>query len=470
MISIFAFGAAHILLLRFRDWRFGFMAALTAFITAIMAVYGASRLLNTSRGDWSVFLSGDIAEIAILCISVMAVLAVFFMERLLRERKEAQKSLLLTRFTVERVAMSAFWIASDGRITYVNEAASKSLGYGRKALLKKLYTDIDPTLDQNAWPEFMSKLKEEQAFFYESIFRTKDGVEFPVTVSANYVEFEGQDYNCVFARDITQQKKSEKNLHAAKELAEAARQKAELSDRAKSEFLANMSHELRTPLNAIIGFSETMNKEIFGPLGSDQYKQYAKDLHASGEHLLKIINDILDLSKVEAGATELDESDIDILEAVRDVLRIVRVRPDAQNLEFHVHEAPGLPLLHVDERLLKQVLLNILTNAIKFTPSGGSVDVSAIITTGGDLQVSIKDTGIGIAKEHLPVVMSTFGQVASAYARNHQGAGLGLPLSRRLIELHGGDIEITSEPSVGTIVAIRLPASRLRRPGRKKVA
>ncbi|MEE8533360.1 MAG: ATP-binding protein [Alphaproteobacteria bacterium] len=262
--------------------------------------------------------------------------------------------------------------------------------------------------------------------------------------------------------DITELKQREEALRRAEESSRAARETAELANRAKTEFLANMSHELRTPLNAIIGFSEIIMGEMFGPIGVEQYKEYMKDIHESGSHLYNLINDILDVSKAEAGKLELSESEIDIADAVTRCVRLVGERAERAEVALEVEVPQGLPLLYADERKIKQILLNLLSNAVKFTPTGGKVSISARIEPDGWFCFAITDTGIGISEQDMADVMAPFGQVDSTLARRYEGTGLGLPLTKALVDLHGGELDLQSELDVGTTVTVRLPKDRLR--------
>ena len=238
-------------------------------------------------------------------------------------------------------------------------------------------------------------------------------------------------------------------------------QEAEAASRAKTEFLANMSHELRTPLNAIIGFSEIIKSELLGELGVDRYRFYAQDTFDSGHHLLEVINDILDISKVEAGEFELHEDATDLSEMVNQSVRFVRERAEKAGVGLVVELAPDVPQLFVDPRLIKQGLINLLTNAIKFTPGPGNVTVRAENTSDGSVLLSVTDTGIGIGEEQIPSILQPFSQVESAFSRSHEGTGLGLPLTNSFIEAHGGSMEVKSTVGEGTTVTLLFPFERV---------
>jgi signal transduction histidine kinase len=253
-------------------------------------------------------------------------------------------------------------------------------------------------------------------------------------------------------RYAIERKRIETQLVEAKKAAEAA-------DRAKTDFLANMSHELRTPLNAIIGFSSMMSMELRGPLGHAAYKEYAEDIHQSGRHLLDVINDILDLSKISVGKFDIDADTVSLPAVIEDCVHMVHMKAEAAGLAMIIDVASDLPSLCADERIIKRILLNLLSNALKFTEHG-HVRIAARAAPDGGIVLVVEDTGIGIAASALPRLMRPFVQIDGSLARKYEGTGLGLSLVKSMIELHGGSIELSSELGVGTTVTLHFPHER----------
>ena len=284
--------------------------------------------------------------------------------------------------------------------------------------------------------------------------RTQSGTQFPLEGESYELADGGEGaLTIMMLTDATERRRQERALRHAKESAEAA-------NRAKTQFLANMSHELRTPLNAIIGFSEVISNKLFGEL-NDRYTDYAGDIVASGRHLLGLINDILDLSKIDLGQATLSEGEVDLTRAVHSCQRLMFERAERGGVHVQVMLPQNLPLLWADETKVKQIVLNLLSNAVKFTERGGRVTISAAILTDGDLSLSIIDTGIGMRSEDIPKAMLPFGQLESTFERRFEGTGLGLPLVQRLVELHGAVFRLDSHPGKGTKAEVRFPRSRV---------
>jgi len=249
-------------------------------------------------------------------------------------------------------------------------------------------------------------------------------------------------------------------LRAEQRRSERLLSRSEAANRAKNDFLAIMSHELRTPLNAIIGFSEIISNQMFGPVGQAKYVDYAGDIRASGAHLLSIINDILDISKAEAGKLQLEEEPIDPVEALNRTMRMFRQRASELGVDLTFRVRDDIPWLIADPRLFNQVAINLTSNALKFTPESGSVRVELGVDAAGDLVLSVKDTGIGIKASDTKRIFEPFVQVEDAMSRTQQGTGLGLPLVRKIMSLHGGTVELESTVGEGTTVSATFPKSR----------
>lgn len=282
----------------------------------------------------------------------------------------------------------------------------------------------------------------------------KNGEEFPAEAAISKIELAGEIVFTVMLRDITDRKHAEV-------AARRALQQAEAANAARSEFLATMSHELRTPLNAVIGFAQILSKEIMGPLGNDSYREYVQDIEHSGQHLLAIINDILDLARVDSGHVELQESAVNLMNLLASCHRMVSRQAHDKRLDFTILDALPAPVLWADQQLLKQTVLNLFSNAVKFTPADGRIAVWVEATDEGGLAINVRDSGIGMTPDAIKVAFEPFTQVDGSLARQYGGTGLGLPLSKSFAELHGGTIEIASSPGEGTTVSLRLPPDRV---------
>jgi two-component system cell cycle sensor histidine kinase PleC len=250
-------------------------------------------------------------------------------------------------------------------------------------------------------------------------------------------------------------------LETSKAISDEARRRAEAANISKSRFLAQMSHELRTPLNAILGFSEVMKGEIFGAHHVAAYKDYSGDIHNSGVHLLGLINEILDLSRIEAGRYELNEEPVSLAHVVGECGHLLQMRARNRGLTIHELFETDMPRLWADERAVRQICLNLLGNAIKFTPQGGEIWLKVGWTASGGQYISVKDTGPGIPEEEIPIVLASFGQGSNSIKSAEQGAGLGLPIAKSLVDLHGGTFTLKSKLRIGTEVVVTFPPERV---------
>ncbi|MBP2301993.1 ATP-binding protein [Azospirillum picis] len=394
-----------------------------------------------------------------LALGLLAVLALRQLGRLeaatraLRESERRSQALFDSSFQVMGL------LSPDGRILALNQSACALAGLPAEALVGlrawKVHGWVRSDELAAAFRDSIAKAASGRIVRYETDLLDEAGMRVmdvsikPVADDAGAVAL-----LVVEARDITERVEAAARLAAAKEQAEAA-------NRSKSAFLATMSHELRTPLNAIIGFSEIMLHELFGPLGSPRYHDYARHVQSSGRHLLDLINDVLDMSKLEAGRYALDESWLAPVEVIESCRSLSAVPAEAGGVVLAVDCPVDLPRLRADERALRQVLLNLLSNAVKFTPRGGSVTVTAAVEAGGGLAVTVRDTGIGIPADALARILEPFQQADSSIPRRFGGTGLGLSICRDLMALHDGSLSIDSEPGKGTAVTVRFPAERV---------
>jgi PAS domain S-box-containing protein len=376
-------------------------------------------------------------------------------ERMARALRESEQKY---RAIFENVGTGICQIASTGEWLNANRTLAQMLGYESTQELLLDQPDMHGHLfvDPRARREWFTRLRAGDPGKSEVALYTKKRRTIWVAINGHIV-LDNRDNSSYFEctmYDVTERRQAEFALIQAKE-------QADFANRSKSEFLANMSHELRTPLNAIIGFSEIIKEQMFGPAGRPQYVEYARDIYDSGDLLLSLINDILDMSKIEAGKRALSETVFDVDRVVQSVVRLVAARARASKLKLNVHVPRELPSLRAEEKAIKQILTNLLTNAIKFTPEGGSVSLDAAIDSFGRMRIMIEDTGIGMAPEDIPLALAPFGQIESALSRKNQGTGLGLPLTKALVELHSGVLDLQSKPGAGTTVTIILPAERV---------
>lgn len=374
-----------------------------------------------------------------------------------RERDDAI-SLLASIFEVSEVGI----IVSDdsGNIVRVNDSFIRTYGWARDEIIGEAFTTLVAEDEKERTRVNHKKFISVgvRSTGESKVLRKDGGVANVLFTSATLKLSQNRKFLVTTMMDITLRKQMEQSLRFAKDQADSA-------NHAKSTFLANMSHELRTPLNAIIGFSELMKNETFGAVGNDKYKEYLGDIHMSAEHLLDIINEVLDMSKIEAGRIELVEDDFDVHDMIISVSRMLGSRVFSSNIEIVRDISGDILVVNADYRLIRQVVINLMSNAIKFSPQGSQIRVSTDFLEGGDLQIAIQDEGQGISEEKISIALEPFGQVNDTPEKriiDQQGTGLGLPLAKAMVELHGGAFELESELGVGTVVRFTIPADRVK--------
>lgn len=404
-------------------------------------------------GFWINPITNDTGEVDVLDIIGQPVLTDD--SALQRERDDAL--LLLTSiFDVSEVGILV--TDHNRRIVKVNDSFIRIYGWTRNDLIGQDFIDIisddERDMARQNHEEFIRGGIRSSG---EMKLERKNGSVANVLFTTATLELsQKRRFQVTTIMDITLRKQMEYSLRIAKEQADSANQ-------AKSAFLANMSHELRTPLNAIIGFSEMIIKKTFGDIGHTKYTEYLDDIHMSAKHLLEIINEVLDMSKIEAGKVELDEQDIDLAGLVDSVVRIMANRAFNTGLEIKETMQDNLPVLYADPRLVRQILINLITNAIKYSHKSGTIDVMAKVDASGQMMLIVRDYGVGIPKDRIKEAMEPFGQIHDPTRSNtQQGTGLGLPLTKAMAELHGGKLELQSDTGQGTTVTIRFPRNRVR--------
>lgn len=369
------------------------------------------------------------------------------------ERREAQEQLrVLSRATDQ--SKSAITIAKpDGTIQYVNHQYTDMTGYAAGETVGRNLASLIANGDDDIWDRIRTALAEQGNWEGNTLSTRKNGANYWASITIFGIRDDTKEIShfAVIMEDITEMKRTEFELQSAIE-------RTEVANRAKSDFLANMSHELRTPMNAIIGFSEAMTSEMFGPLGSDRYREYIGDIRSSALHLLGIINDILDLSKIEAGKVQLDTVPVDVHLVAQESVELIRPRTENNNVRLSLEIPKAIPRLIGDERALKQILLNLLSNAAKFTPRKGQITVAATVNAQEQFEISVSDTGIGIAEDELEGVLQPFGQATSSFQKPPEGTGLGLSITKSLVEMQNGELIIESRRNYGTTVRLLFPA------------
>ena len=378
------------------------------------------------------------------------------------ERRRAERALgeaeKKYRAIVENAAGGIFQITPEGLYLSANPALARILGYDSPENILRSVKNANEQVYASARERqsFIKELEERGSINnYETRVIRKNGDIIWINENARVVKDDSNNtlYYEGSIEDITQRKETDLALREAKV-------RSDLANRAKSEFLANMSHELRTPLNAIIGFSEIIKNQSFGEIQPSSYWEYAKDIHESGTNLLQVINEILDISKIEAGERQLNESEVDFSDVCLSCFDLLSNKIQANNMTV-TNDLHDVPILIVEELAMKQVIMNLLGNAIKFTPKGGRITVTSARGQGGDFRLSITDTGIGLDEHEVEKALSPFGQIQNELSRSNSGTGLGLTLSDALVRFHGGNLEIFSQKGIGTTVTIVLPASRV---------
>ncbi len=363
--------------------------------------------------------------------------ACFLMIEDISDRKMAEKALKFTRFSLDTASDPAFWIMSDGKIIYVNDAACRSLGYSRDELLTMTIHQINSDHPEDTWQEFWNDLRQKRSLIYEAVHMSADSGLIPVEISGNFLEYDELEYYCLFARDITERKRAERELKSAQAAAETANQE-------KSDFLARMSHEIRTPMNAIIGMSDVL---LESGLSAEHHK-YVSTISSAGDALLGLINDILDISKIEAGRLELEKIAFDIRDLAEQTVELLVIRARAKNVNLSREVDAGVPDgLEGDPTRLRQIMINLIGNSIKFTENGDiklRIEKRPDSTDAGDLLISISDTGIGIPPDKCGTIFEKFSQADAGTTRMYGGTGLGLSICKQLVELMGGKIWVES--------------------------
>jgi PAS domain S-box-containing protein len=349
-------------------------------------------------------------------------------------------------------------IDRDGLILTLNRSAEALFGYEYHEMARRPFTELFAPESERAARDYLDGLTSSGVASVlndgrEVIGRVRQGGLIPLFMTMGRIG-DGMPKFCAVLRDITQWKRAEEDLLNAKRTAERA-------SSAKSDFLAKISHEIRTPLNAIIGFSEVMMAEQFGPIGSDRYREYMRDIHASGEHLVSLINDLLDLSKIEAGKLDLVFASVNLNQLVQQCVALMQPQANQQRIIIRSSLSPTLPPVVADARSVRQIVLNLLSNSIKFTGPGGQVIISTALTDRAEAVLRVRDTGVGMTDKEIETAMEPFRQLATSTRWGSGGTGLGLPLTKALAEANRAAFTIKSARDAGTLVEITFPGTRV---------
>lgn len=381
------------------------------------------------------------------------------------ERARAEQTAALTSFALHNVREAAFIVGVDGRFVFVNEQCGRVLGYSPSELAGLGVQDVDPEFPMERWNNYWDELRERRLITFERKLLTKDGRQIPMEITSTYFEYEGGGYNLALARDVTDRKQLEEERVRYRDELEGmvlqrttelllARDAAETANKAKSVFLANMSHELRTPLNAILGFSGMLRHDAQLPQSAVQYVDI---INRSGEHLLSLINDVLEMAKIEAGRVQLENAPFDLGGMVRDVTDMMEIRAREKGLRLLVDQTSEFPRYIVgDEARLRQVLINLVGNGVKFTEQGGvTVRLGTKQNHAAHLVIEVEDSGPGIAEGDQQFIFEPFAQLGEQ--RDNKGTGLGLTITRQFVEMMGGQISLKSTPGQGSLFRVDLP-------------
>ena len=428
-------------------WRAALASCAALFAVVAAQSVGVLPYQGAGYGSWSVYAAALLAAIV-----QSALLAIASQNRQRESDKAAAEGAAMYRFLADNAMDLITRHGADGRIRFASPASMGLLCTPPEALIGHAPSALVHADD----------LKIMQAAFVEASYfgraataevrlKRADGEYLWTEMRCRpVVQSDGRAPDIVaVTRDISERKSQERALIDARDLAEQG-------SRAKSRFLANMSHELRTPLNAIIGFSEVMTHEMFGPLGAPRYHEYSRLIHESGNHLLELINGILDMSKIEAGKFELTEEIFDLQDVAIQALRFVKLQADRKGVALKMDMAPKAKTIFADRRAIKQILVNLITNGVKFTPRGGEVGLLCA-RVGGGVEIVVADTGVGIAAKDLDRLGRPFEQVEGAHVRAQEGTGLGLALVKALVQMHRGEVSIESTPGIGTVVQLKFP-------------